>query len=92
MDHLGGAQNNLRFSESAWEGPLMAYSGFYTNRLRCCEILQIMRAAGFEAALTRVARWPAPPTPRRALAAAFRAFPDDEMLIANFGMLLRKSA
>jgi hypothetical protein len=92
MDHLGGAQNNLRFSEAAWESPLMVNSGFYTNRLRCSEILQIMRAAGFEAALTRIARWPAPPTPRGALAAAFRAFPDDEMLIANFGMLLRKPA
>jgi SAM-dependent methyltransferase len=90
MDHLGGAQNNLRFSEQTWEGPLMAKSGFYTNRLRCREILQIMRDAGFEAALTRVTRWGAPPTPRAALAAPFRALPDDELLIANFGMLLRK--
>ena len=49
-----------------------------------------MRDAGFEAALTRVARWPAPPTPRDALAEQFRALPDDELLIANFGMLLRK--
>lgn len=90
MDHLGGAQNNLRFSERAWESPLMANSGFYTNRLRCCEILAIMRKAGFETALARVARWPAPPTPRAALAEQFRAFPGDEMRIANFAMLLRK--
>jgi SAM-dependent methyltransferase len=90
MDHLGGAQNNLRFSEQTWESPLMATSGFYTNRLRCREILQIMRDAGFDAALTRVARWPSPPTPRDALAEPFRTLPDDELLIANFGMLLRK--
>jgi SAM-dependent methyltransferase len=90
MDHLGGAQNNLRFSEKTWESPLMANSGFYTNRLRCREIVVIMRDAGFEVALTRVARWPAPPTPRDALAEPFRALPDDELLIANFGMLLRK--
>lgn len=90
MDHLGGAQNNLRFSEKTWESPLMAKSGFYTNRLRCREIVQIMRDAGFETALTRVTRWPAPPTPRDALAEPFRALPDDELLIANFGMLLRK--
>ena len=90
MDHLGGAQNNLRFSEKAWESPLMANSGFYTNRLRCREIVGIMREAGFDAALTRVTRWPSPPTPRDALAAPFRALPDDELLIANFGMLLRK--
>ena len=92
MDHLGGAQNNLRFSEKVWESRLMANSGFYTNRLRCCEILRIMRDAGFEVALARVARWPAAPTPRSALAEQFSAFPDDEMLIANFGMILRKPA
>jgi SAM-dependent methyltransferase len=92
MDHLGGAQNNLRFSEQTWESPLMAKSGFYTNRLRCREILQIMRETGFDAALTRVARWPSPPTPREELAEPFRALPDDELLIANFGMLLRKPA
>ena len=40
MDHLGGAQNNLRFSEATWESPLMAKSGFYTNRLRCREIVR----------------------------------------------------
>lgn len=90
MDHLGGAQNNLRFSEQTWESPLMANSGFYTNRLRCCEILQIMRDAGFEGALARVARWPARPTPRGALAPQFANFSDDEMRIANFGMWLRK--
>ena len=90
MDHLGGAQNNLRFSQATWESPLMAKSGFYTNRLRCREILQIMRDAGFEAALTRVARWGSLPTPRAALDRQFRDLPDDELLIANFGMLLRK--
>jgi len=92
MDHLGGAQNNLRFSEAAWEGRLMANSGFYTNRLRCCEILQIMRDAGFQVALARVARWPARPTPRRALARRFEQFAEDEMRIANFGVWLRKPA
>jgi hypothetical protein len=92
MDHLGGAQNNLRFTQCAWESPLMANSGFYTNRLRCSEILQIMRDAGFAVALARVARWPARPTPRGALARPFDAFSDDEMRIANFGMWLRKPA
>ncbi len=90
MDHLGGAQNHLRFSQSVWEHPLMAQSGFYTNRLRCREIVDLMRGAGFEAAVTRLTCWPAAPTPRRALARPFRDLPDDELLIANFGMLLRK--
>jgi SAM-dependent methyltransferase len=91
MDHLGGAQNNLRFPERVWEHPIMAGSGFYTNRLRCREILGIIREAGFEAALTRVARWGAAATPRRVMAEPFAALPDEELLIANFGMLLRKA-
>jgi SAM-dependent methyltransferase len=90
MDHLGGQQNNLRFTQRTWESALMANSGFYTNRLRCSEILDIFRAAGFEVTLARVARWAAPPTPRSALDAQFLTFPDDELLIANFGVWLRK--
>lgn len=92
MDHLGGALNNLRFSESVWESAFFAESGFYTNRLRCREIVAAFEAAGFEAAVTRIARWPALPTARRALAAQFRDLPDDELRIANFGVLLRKPA
>ena len=90
MDHLGGALNNLRFSEAVWESPFLADSGFYTNRLRCREIVAALQAAGFEAAVTRIARWPALPTPRRALAAPFRDLPEEELRIANFGVLLRK--
>lgn len=90
MDHLGGALNNLRFSEGAWESALFADSGFYTNRIRRTEMVAMLREAGFAAAVTRIARWPALPTPRGALAAPFRSLPDDELRIANFGVLLRK--
>jgi SAM-dependent methyltransferase len=90
MDHLGGALNNLRFGDSVWEHPLFAEAGFYTNRIRCREMVALLEAAGLAAAVTRVARWPALPTPRASLAAPFRALPDDELRIANFGVLLRK--
>jgi SAM-dependent methyltransferase len=90
MDHLGGALNNLRFSEETWESALLADSGFYTNRIRCREMVTALAAAGFETAVTRIARWPALPTPRGALSEPFRALPEDELRIANFGVLLRK--
>lgn len=90
MDHLGGALNNLRFSEQTWESAFLADSGFYTNRIRCGEMVAALAAAGFEAAVTRIARWPALPTPRGALSEPFRAIPEDELRIANFGVLLRK--
>jgi len=47
-------------------------------------------AGGFEVAAARLTRWPTLPTPRRLLAEPFRSLPDDELRIANFGMLLRK--
>jgi len=90
MDHLGGGLNNLRFSEALWESAFFANSGFYTNRLRCHEIVAALRAAGFEVALMRIVRWPALPTPRDVFAAPFRDLPEDELLIANFRVLLRK--
>jgi len=92
MDHLGGALNNLRFSESVWEHGLMSNSGFYTNRLRFSEILDRVKKAGFAFAVTQVTSWPSLPTPRRSLARAFEAFPDEELRIATFGLLLQKPA
>jgi SAM-dependent methyltransferase len=90
MDHLGGALNNLRFGDGVWEHPLFAEAGFYTNRIRCREMVGLLQAAGFEAVVTRLARWPELPTPRAALAEPWRALADDELRIANFGVLLRK--
>lgn len=92
MDHLGGALNNLRFSERVWESNLMANSGFYTNRLRFTEILDIVKAAGFKFAVTQATVWPTLPTPRGALAAPFDTLADDELKIATFGLLMQKPA
>ena len=47
MDHLDYSLNNLRFSEKTWESPLFANSGFYTNRLRYGQIIQLFEEAGF---------------------------------------------
>jgi hypothetical protein len=90
MDHLGGALNNLRFSERVWEGSLMSNSGFYTNRLRFSEILDIVKKAGFNFAVTQITSWPEVPTPKSVLAPPFSTLPDDELKIATFGLLLLK--
>jgi SAM-dependent methyltransferase len=47
-DHLGGAANNLRLSHRLWESDVLSSSGFYTNRLRCSEVLDRMTKAGFK--------------------------------------------
>lgn len=88
-DHLGGALNHLRFSERFWESEFAARSWFYTNRVGYRAMLAAIRAAGFSCEAAVLARWPALPTPRARLAPAFRALPEDELLIQVFDVTLR---
>lgn len=88
-DHLGGALNNLRFSERVWESRLMRQSGFYTNRIRFGEMLRIFEEAGFRCQATRIARWPKLPTPRRKLARAYTHLPEEDLTVHSFDVLLR---
>jgi hypothetical protein len=55
-DHLGGGLNNLRFSEATWEGALFRKSGFYTNRIRFVEMVEIFEQAGLICTLPQVLR------------------------------------
>ena len=88
-DHLGGALNNLRFSERIWESNWMATSGFYTNRIRYSEMLELFKKAGFDVQVAKVDRWPELPLSKRKLASPFRTFPDEELTISGFNVLLR---
>jgi len=89
MDHLGGALNNLRFSERVWESDFMARSGFYTNRLRYSEMLTLFEQAGFAVEVVHVDRWQELPTPKRELADEFKCFSDDELCVFGFDVTLR---
>lgn len=88
-DHLGNALNSLRFSESAWESDRLARSGFYTNRIRFTEMLDLFGRAGFDPKVIGVKRWERLPTPRGKLSQEFRNLSDKELLIAGFDVLLR---
>jgi SAM-dependent methyltransferase len=90
QDHLGGGLNNLRFSHRFWESSLVRGSGFYTNRLRCFQIVETFRDAGFQCDVVREVRWSEPPLVRARLDSAFRAIPDDELGILGFDLLLRR--
>jgi SAM-dependent methyltransferase len=89
-DHLANALNNLRFSERRWEGRLFAGSGFYTNRLRCSELLRLFGRAGFDAEAVSIDRWPVVPTPRARMVEPYRSLPDDELTIAGFDVVLHR--
>ena len=88
-DCLGGALNNLRFSESVWESQFMANSGFYTNRIRYSEMLGLFKEAGFNADVITVKRWDDLPTPRSKLSRQFRNLSDEELRVREFHVILR---
>ena len=87
-DHLGGKLDNLRFSEKAWESDLFAHSGFYTNRIRCHEMLVLFQLAGFDPRFVRPKYWPELPTSKKKLSDRFNCLPDQELMISEFDVIL----
>lgn len=88
-DHLGYALNNLRFPEQVWESDFMAPAGFYTNRIRYSQMLELFKKAGFEVEVIAVQRWDKLPTPREKLSKEFRHLSDEDLCISGFSVLLK---
>jgi hypothetical protein len=59
-DHLGGGRRHLCFPARFWEGPLVARSGVYTNRLGATAWLAAFRDAGLAPHLAWAEFWPEP--------------------------------
>ncbi len=90
-DHLGGALNNLRFSEKVWESEFFVKSGFYTNRIRMKEMLEIFVEAGFDCHVSDIRKWDALPTPKKKLDSDFSSLDDEELKVSGFDVVLRKN-
>lgn len=88
QDHLAEGLNNLRFSASMWETDWMAGSGFYTNRIRYAEMLELFRSAGFLAQVIEEHRWEKLPTPRARMAPAFRGLAEADLSVSSFWVIL----
>lgn len=88
-DILGGKLNDLRFSDRIWESPLMAKSGFYTNRIRYSKLMELFREAGFTPEIRKIARWKTLPTPRKKMAPQFASLPEEELSVSGFDLFLR---
>lgn len=88
-DHLAGGLNNLRFGSRIWESDFLANSGFYTNRIRHGQMLELFHRAGFETEILHVRRWETLPIKRKRLSSEFRKLPEDEYLVYGFDVLLR---
>jgi SAM-dependent methyltransferase len=88
-DHLGGGLNNLRFSDSMWESTFFKKSGFYTNRIRFSEILNIFNSAGFKCEVTRKLEWPELPCPLFAMDSRFHRYKLDDLRVMGFDMVIK---
>jgi predicted SAM-dependent methyltransferase len=89
-DHLVGALNNLRFSDSVWESKIFRTSGFYTNRIRFAEMMHLFEKASLEVEIAETNQWDELPTSRDCLHEQFRKFPDNDLLTRGFVVVLKK--
>jgi hypothetical protein len=89
-DHLGGALNNLRFSELLWESRLFRNSGFYTNRIRYSEMLDSFRSAGLDVEVVHRVQWNHLPIPKCFMNKRFSELADDDLLVSGFDVLLKR--
>jgi hypothetical protein len=89
-DHLAHALNNLRFPEGVWESRLFAESGFYTNRMRRSQLLELFQSTGFEIEVVAEDRWERLPTSRAALAEEFRRLEEDELGVRGVEVVLTR--
>ena len=88
-DHLGGKLNNLRIASRYWEAEWMARSGFYTNRIRYEEMLEVFRRARFYVDVVEVERWDTLPTPQDQMAAEFSRLDIEDLRVSGFDVLLK---
>ena len=89
QDHLDGALNNLRFSESVWESPFFAKSGFYTNRIPAITMHGMFKMAGFEIRQEGFGKWPVLPTPRKCMHVDYQMYRDEDLLNRTSHVLLK---
>ena len=70
----------------------MAKSGFYTNRIRYGEMLDIFRSEGFIVDVERRYTWDSVPTPRVKMQPQFAVLDDKDLNVRDFCVLLKPFA
>jgi len=78
-DHLSSSINNLRFNKTIWESYLFRNSGFYTNRLRPSQMMDLFSKNGFEVSIFRQDFNNRVSLPRSKLSRDFRGLSDDDL-------------
>jgi SAM-dependent methyltransferase len=90
QDHLAHSLNSLRFSRETWESPLLASSGFYTNRLRASQLLASFEAAGYDLHAYEAERWPSLPLPTSKMHQEFAVLAEDNLRVRGLDIVARR--
>lgn len=67
----------------------MAKSGFYTNRIRYSQMLNIFKKTGFNVDAVIIETWDKLPIPRSKLSQDFRNLSDKDLCVSVFDVLLK---
>ncbi len=89
-DHLGGAKNNLRFSEAIWEDDVHYQMDNYTNRLTCGQIIETCKSESLELLDLKREYYDSMPIKRNQLDVGFQSISDEELMTKTFIFTLRK--
>jgi SAM-dependent methyltransferase len=90
-DLLGGALNHLRFSDRLWHSAFIERSGFYSNRIRYAEMMNLFKEAGFDSQIADLKRWAELPTPRSHLG-RFRHLSDEDLTVSVFQVVAKPAS
>lgn len=89
-DHLASSLNNLRFSDNIWESNVFRNSGFYTNRLRASQTLNIFERAGFVVSVIKTEKFDGMPLDKADLDIQFRDLDETDLIISGINLLCFK--
>jgi hypothetical protein len=89
MDHLNYSLNNLRFSEKRWESDFFAKSGFYTNRLRYSQLLDIFQDNNFTVVYKDKGEWVNFPIDLKKINKEFAVLSNNDLLIRTMHVVVR---
>ncbi len=67
----------------------MAKSGFYTNRIRYSQMLNIFKKTGFKVETTIIETWEKLPISRSKLSHDFRDLANEDLCVSVFNVLLK---
>jgi len=90
-DHLEYSLNNLRFSEKIWESEFMSSSGFYTNRLRYCDMKELFLKSGFEIIKEDLSTWNELPMKKAKCNLDFINYDESDLLVKEAIVVLKKN-